>query len=262
MSCYGLVRISTLGQIDNTSIDFQTDKIKGYSNLHDLELKETFVDVISGESSNRDGIDKITELIKQGECKTIIVWNISRLFRSMVLFANFYQLCNDYDCEIISVSEGIKSKSKTGEMLCSVLIGIASFERRVITERMMSGKYQLANQGKKCSGKIPYGYKRDRVGEFVVDEDESKVVKYIFKKVNLYSKMKHITKTKKTQRLLKLLKSRGFDYRGKDFRWWNIRDIINNRFYIGELKWADIKTNHIYPSLISKRLFNQIQMSY
>ena len=179
----------------------------------------------------------------------------------MVLFANFYQLCNDYDCEIISVSEGIKSKSKTGEMLCSVLIGIASFEKRVITERMMSGKYQLANQGKKCSGKIPYGYKRDRVGEFVVDEDESKVVKYIFKKVNLFSKMKHITKTKKTQRLLKLLKSRGFDYRGKDFRWWNIRDIINNRFYIGELKWADIKTNHIYPSLISKRLFNQIQMS-
>ena len=261
MSCYGLVRISTLGQIDNTSIDFQTDKIKGYSNLHDLELKETFVDVISGASSNRDGIDKITDLIKQGDCKTIIVWNISRLFRSMVLFANFYQLCNDYDCEIISVSEGIKSKSKTGEMLCSVLIGIASFEKRVITERMMSGKYQLANQGKKCSGKIPYGYKRDRVGEFVVDEDESKVVKYIFKKVNLFSKMKHITKTKRTQRLLKLLKSRGFDYRGKDFRWWNIIDIISNRFYIGELKCADIKTNHIYPSLISKRLFNQIQMS-
>ena len=262
MNCYGLVRISTTGQIDNTSVEFQSEKIQGYSKLHDLELKETFVDVISGASSNRNGIDKITELIKSGDCKTIIVWNISRLFRSMVLFANFYQLCNDYDCEIISVSEGIKSKSKTGEMLCSVLIGIASFEKRVITERMLSGKYHLANQGKKCSGKIPYGYKRDRDGELVVDENESKVVKYIFKKVNQFSKLNGITKTKRTQRLLKLLKSRGFDYRGKDFKWWNIRDIINNKFYIGELKWSDVKTKHIYPSLVSKRMFNQIQMSY
>ncbi len=262
MNCYGLVRISTTGQIDNTSVEFQSEKIQGYSKLHDLELKETFVDVISGASSNRNGIDKITELIKSGDCKTIIVWNISRLFRSMVLFANFYQLCKDYDCEIISVSEGIKSKSKTGEMLCSVLIGIASFEKRVITERMMSGKYVLANQGKKCSGKIPYGYKRDRDGELVVDENESKVVKYIFKKVNQFSKLSHLTKTKRTQRLLKLLKSRGFDYRGKDFKWWNIRDIINNKFYIGELKWSDVKTKHIYPSLVSKRMFNQIQMSY
>ena len=35
---------------------------------------------------NRDGIERITKLIKQGECKKIIVWNISRLFGSMVLF--------------------------------------------------------------------------------------------------------------------------------------------------------------------------------
>ena len=261
MNCYGLVRVSTIGQEDNTSIGFQTEKIEGYSKLHDLELKDVFVDVMSGASENRDGIERITKLIKQGECKKIIVWNISRLFRSMVLFANFYQMCNDNDCEIISVSEGIKSFSKTGEMLCSVLIGISTFEKRIITERMMSGKYQLANQGIKCSGKIPLGYTKSKSGELVVDENEMEIVKYIFKKVNSFSKMKHLTKTKRTQRLLKLLKSRGFTFRGKSFKWWNIRDIINNRFYIGELKWASIETKHIHPTFISKRMFNQIQMS-
>ena len=32
---------------DNTSIGFQTEKIEGYSKLHDLELKDVFVDVMS-----------------------------------------------------------------------------------------------------------------------------------------------------------------------------------------------------------------------
>ena len=145
-------------------------------------------------------------------------------------------------------------------MLFSIMVGISSYEKSIITERMVSGRNTKVQNGERgFGGRLPFGYKK-KDGEIVLDEMDGKIVSYIFKKMNQLNK-RNITKTKKTQRLLKLLKSRGFDYRGKDFRWWNIRDIINNRFYIGELKWADIKTNHIYPSLISKRLFNQIQMS-
>ena len=61
MNCYGLVRVSTIGQEDNTSIGFQTEKIEGYSKLHDLELKDVFVDVMSGASENRDGMQELSE---------------------------------------------------------------------------------------------------------------------------------------------------------------------------------------------------------
>ena len=58
--------------------------------------------------------------------------------------------------------------------------------------------------------------------------------------------------------LLKLLNERGFKFRGKRFKGWNIRDILNNEFYIGIMKYGDITSESKYPKLVSKRLFNQV----
>ena len=95
-------------------------------------------------------------------------------------------------------------------------------------------------------------------GEIVLDEDNSKIVKYIFSKMNSLIKNPKLTKSKRTRRLLKLLQNRNFTYNGKPFTRWNVRDILNNTFYFGELKYGEIKTNHNYQPIISKRLFNQI----
>ena len=96
-------------------------------------------------------------------------------------------------------------------------------------------------------------------GDIVIDTTESEIVKYIFKKHNDLLKNPNLTKTKKTQRLLKLLKSKGYSFRGKHFNWWNVKHILSNPFYVGILKWKNKTTNHSYGSIISKRLFNQVQ---
>ena len=39
MNTFGLVRVSTLSQKDNTSLEFQTKRIKDYCSVYDLTLK-------------------------------------------------------------------------------------------------------------------------------------------------------------------------------------------------------------------------------
>jgi len=125
----------------------------------------------------------------------------------------------------------------------------------------VSGRITKVKNGERGFGsKIPFGYCKNTDGEIVLDEDNSKVVQYIFKKMNSLLKNPKYTKSKRTRRLLKLLKDRNFTYRGKPFTRWNVRDILNNTFYTGELKYSTIKTTHNYPTIISKRLFNQVQV--
>ena len=94
-----------------------------------------------------------------------------------------------------------------------------------------------------------------------VDKEIVPIVQYIYKKWNLLSKMKHLTKTKKTQRLLKLLKRNGYKYFGSDFKHFNLRTILSHPLYCGMIKWKDEIKDSDYPTMVSKRLWNQIQTS-
>ena len=116
-------------------------------------------------------------------------------------------------------------------MLFGIMCSIAGYEKDLITERMMSGKITKVKNGeRKFGARLPFGYKKNYEGEIVLDHKNSEVVKYIFKKMNLLKKMKHLTPYKRTHRLLKLLHYRGFNFYGKSFKGWNIRDILNQKF--------------------------------
>ena len=259
---FSLVRISTSIQSEEnggTGVQFQTEKLSQYATLNDFNLIKTITDVCSGGLETRDGIEELKSHIENGKVDVVLIWNVSRAFRSMIHFTKFYEYLKKHDVELISVSEGIRSSSKTGSMMFGIMVSIASFEKSVITERMVSGRTTKVKSGIRGFGsKLPFGYCKNTDGEIVLDDDNSKVVQYIFRKMNSLLKNSKLTKSKRTRRLLKLLQNRNFTYNGKPFTRWNVRDILNNTFYFGELKYGEIKTNHIYQPIISKRLFNQV----
>ena len=255
---YGLVRISSHSQNEEnggTGVEFQTKKLNQYAELNDYELGGIFIDEISGAIADRDGIRKLKLLIDGDEVERVLIWNTSRAFRSMIHFARFYEMLKDNDVELVSVSEGIKSTEKTGEMLFSIMIGISAYEKSIIAERMLSGKITKLHKGERAfGGRLPYGYKRNN-GDIVLDEVEGKTVKYIYKTVNRLNK-KGYTKIKRTNRMLALLKKNGYKYKGEDIKAYHLRVILGNEFYIGEMNYGAETINHIHPTIISKRLFN------
>ena len=258
----GLTRISTTLQDEKnggTGLEFQKTKLVQYSELNDFNLIKIISDVASGGLETRDGVEELKKDVIDGKVDVVLIWNVSRSFRSMVHFSRFYEFLNKHDVELISVSEGIRSSRKEGEMLFGIMASIAGYEKNLITERMVSGRITKASKGINVS-KLPYGYKKNSKGEVVVDDEESKAVRYIFKKLNQLKKSVRFSKskTKRTRHLINLLTENGYTFRGKRFSGGNIRSIRNNEFYVGVLNYSNITTKHEYPTLVSKRLFNSV----
>ena len=255
----GLVRVSTILQTEEnggTSIQLQTEKLKQYADLHDLELNDVIVDVASGGLETRDGVEKLKEMIERKEVDKVLIYNVSRAFRSMVHFTTFYEYLKKNNVELISVCEGLRSSRKEHQMIFGIMCSVAAFEKDTINFRLHNGRKTKVRNGERgFGGRLPFGYKRFNGN--VITDSNADIVKYIFKKTNQLNK-RNITKTKKTQTLLKLLKDRGFTYNGKDFKNWNIRTILNNPFYVGEMNYSGINTTHNYEKIISKRMFNQV----
>ena len=263
---YGLVRVSTQLQTEEhggTGIQFQSEKLHQYSILNDFNLVKNISDVASGGLETRQGIEELKSHIENNDVDIVLIWNVSRAFRSMIYFADFYKYLKNYNVELISVSEGIRSSKKEGEMMFGIMASIAGYEKQLINERMYSGRTtKVLNSERGFGGKVPFGYKRNNDGDVVVDNDNADIVKYIFKKYNQLLKNPKFNKNTRTRRLIKLLTNRGFLFHGKRFRGCDIRHILNSEFYMGVMKYGEIKTPHRYPTLVSKRLFNQTCIGY
>ena len=257
---FGLIRVSSLTQQDNTSLGFQTEQISNYTKLHNIDLVDVISDTCSGGFETRDGIEKIKSLILEGKVDVVLIMKVDRCFRSMLGFAKFYKFLEEHKVELVSVSEGLSSFNETNSMIFGIMVSVGSYEKNMIKNRVMSGKVSKVKQGSRSiGGRLPFGYTTDQDGDIILHPTESKIVKYIFTKSNSLLKNKKLTPYKRTRRLLKLLKDRGFTYTaGKEFQPYHLKTFLSNEFYFGEMKYGDMVVSHQHPKIISKRLFNQV----
>ena len=260
MNTYGLIRVSTLSQKDNTSLEFQSKRIKDYCSVYDLPLKGIVEETESGGKNvdERTGLSKLKTLIKSGECKTIVVTKVDRLGRSLLQGLLFLKDCEEHAVRVVCIENGIDTDNPQSKLITNILFSIAENERDTIKSRLSDGRQKRFQDNKKPYGALSFGYRKNRSGLIIIDENESNIVQYIYKRWNTLRKMRHLTKTKRTQKLLHSLKVKGYQFRGKDFNWWNVKKILSNPFYCGVLNWKGKSTNHTYDTIISKRMFNQI----
>jgi site-specific DNA recombinase len=256
----GYARISTLKQSHGTSLDYQTQKINEFCKLHDIPLSNVHTEIDSGGNDDRKVLGYIKELIRTDIIKTLICWKVDRLGRTMLSSLQFIELCKNHSVRVITISDSIDTNNENSSLILNLLLSIATEEKRIIGVRCNSGCEMLWNNNKIPYSKLPYGYIR-KGRKIIMDEEIKPIIQFIFKKFNLFSKMKHLTKTKRTQRLLKVLKAKGYQYKGVDFKWWNIKTILSHPLYSGTMEWRGEVKNSSYPTMVSKRLFNQIQTS-
>ena len=131
----------------------------------------------------------------------------------MLYFAKFYEFLNEHNVALIYASEGISFQNQESQMMYGIMISIASYKKEIIKERLMSGKITKAQKGIRALGsKVLFGYSKNTNGEIIINSDESKVVRFIFKKYAELIK-RDISKTKKMQKLLKSLKAKGYSFK-------------------------------------------------
>jgi site-specific DNA recombinase len=180
----GYVRVSTEEQSNNGhGLEAQEKAIRAFAESQGYELLEVVADAgVSGATrpDTRPGFSRVLELAEQQAFSVLLVWKFDRLARSLVYAVTATSaLQEQFEVVLRSVTEPIDTSTPTGQMLFAIFAGMAAQEREAIIDRTIAGKKQKAAAGGFVGGSAPYGYRRDKEGGLMIDEQEAAVVRRI-----------------------------------------------------------------------------------
>ena len=88
------------------------------TNGHEV-VGESFDDNVSGMHFNREGIDKIYEVVEAGKIEAIIVKDLSRLGRHRTQTALFIDYLREHDVRVLSATENIDTFNENDELIAA-----------------------------------------------------------------------------------------------------------------------------------------------
>ena len=169
----GYVRVSTTEQADKgVSIEAQSEKLRAYAKLFDLDLVDIVVDAgQSAKSLDRPGLQRVLASLKSKQADGILVVKLDRLTRSV---GDLDALIQSYFSEragklLISVSDHIDTRSAAGRLVLNVLASVGQWERESCGERTRDALKHKKNQGQRV-GAVPFGFALASDGKSLVED--------------------------------------------------------------------------------------------
>ena len=168
------------------------------SNGHEV-VGESFDDNVSGMHFNREGIDKIYEVVEAGKIEAIIVKDLSRLGRHRTQTALFIDYLREHDVRVLSATENIDTFNENDDLIIGFKGLVNDFYARDGSRRVRTGYRQKQREG--IVTIPPFGYFKDKnTKKVVVVEEAAETVRLIFSAYVGGSGMKAIARTLNEQR--------------------------------------------------------------
>lgn len=180
----GYARVSTELEEQQNSYKSQLDYYTEYINSRpDWEFAGMYSDEgITGTSTKkRDGFNNMIYDALDGKIDMIITKSISRFARNTVDTLSTVRKLKSAGIEVYFEKENIYTLDSKGELLLTILSSLAQEESRSISENTTWGQRKRMADGHGCVAFSHFmGYDRGPNGEFVVNEEQAKIVKRIF----------------------------------------------------------------------------------
>lgn len=155
-------RVSTNQQ----SFESQHKDLERWVKTNEPENPKFYKDKFTGRKASRPAIDKLLKDIKKGSVKTIVVWRLDRLGRNCSGLCQLFDLLKQYDCNLISLKDGIDLSTPTGLLVAQIISSIAQFEIETISQRIKAGQNAARANGKKWGGSKK-GWRKKEIAEKV-----------------------------------------------------------------------------------------------
>jgi len=106
-------------------------------------------DVIGGSKVDRDcpGMRALMEDAAMGDA--VVVWRIDRLGRSLTEVLDTVTIMVERGLYLVSVQDGIDSRTATGRLMVDFTVSLAEYERRLTGERVAAGMSSARRAGKR-----------------------------------------------------------------------------------------------------------------
>lgn len=172
-------RVSTEMQEEKESLKYQIEKGKSYSKSQNIELTKIITDVESGGRDDRDGFLELQREIKARSFDVLVVYEASRISRKMITMIQFVLQLQEQDIKFISISQpDLNTTTATGMLFFQIQASLAEYERKQISIRVKSGKYERAKVGQFTGGTAPLGY--DVIEKKLIPNEDAELVNDIF----------------------------------------------------------------------------------
>jgi len=207
-------------------VKYYTEFIKG---KEEWEFVKVYTDEgISGTStSHREGFKSMVDDAIAGKIDLILTKSVSRFARNTVDSLVAIRKLKEKGVEVFFEKENIWTFDGKGEVLLTIMSSLAQEESRSISENVTWGIRKRLASGKVIVGyKNFLGYDKGPDGELVINEEQAKIVRFIFSEF-LMGKAPRFIASELTQQGIKTMK-------GKD-HWQSetILGILRNEKYEG-----------------------------
>ena len=245
-----LIRVSTEAQdlVQQRERVVDAAKRDGYDELILIEDKESAVKLSEEE---RNGLNRLKETIEHdSSVKAVYAYEISRISRRPDVVFSIRNFLIEHKVQLIILNPYFKmlkddgTLSETSNIFFGIFASMAENEGYIRKARTIRGKEKKKALGLHYTGRVPFGYKTNKLKEYVLDPMTAPLVKKIF---NMYVK-----EDVSLRNIVKELQSQGF-FTNITFHGCvrNIHEMLHREYYCGTVKG--------YPQIISKELFDKAQ---
>jgi site-specific DNA recombinase len=175
-------RISTDDEHQPTSLTTQRERLERFCEaMGDWRIVAAHEDQASGTSLDRAGLQAALDLAREKRIDLLLVYRVDRLSRKVRQLASLCEELDQLDVVLKSVTEPFDTGSPAGRMMLQMLGVFAEFEHATIVDRVTAGLERRVREGKWMSGRLPYGYTRDKDTKLLApDPVKAPVVRRIF----------------------------------------------------------------------------------
>lgn len=137
---------------------------------------------ISGAKASRPGFDDMLEKVKAGEIDLIYTKSVSRFARNTLMLLETVRELKAINVGVIFEEQNINTLSSEGELMLSVLAGIAEEERKSVQSNIqwMIRKNYLRGNAMLNANRL-LGYDKDKSGSLVINPEQAEIVRRIFR---------------------------------------------------------------------------------
>ena len=169
---------------DSNSIINQKSMLLEYSRKNGYINTMFFVDDgISGTTFDRPGFKQMESMIEKGEIGTVIVKDLSRFGRNYLEVGQYLEIqYPTLGVRFIAIQENVDSSRNTGAEMMPFHNIFNEWYAAQTSKKIKAVNQMRAQNGKRVSSSVPYGYKKnpDDSEHWLIDEPAAEVVRKIF----------------------------------------------------------------------------------
>ncbi len=176
-------RVSTDSAEQKHSYEMQKQYFSNlYKNKPDCELVDIYADLgLSGtKADTRPELQRMLDDCRCGKIDRVVCKSISRFARNTKDCLTILRELKELGVTATFEKEGIDTARISDEIIITIMEGLAQEESVSISRNIRWSIQRKMSSGTMKIARVPYGYKKDKAGNLVIDEPKADVIRRIF----------------------------------------------------------------------------------